>query len=349
MKRTIIILLLFVLIGAGCTGSKKQVGNDGGILKTSTAGVEWAQANLVPTAEGIGTLATSDIINMEMDPSDPSFIYVSTRDSGMLFTRDSGASWQQPEDPSLKVGSIFDVEVDANNVCTVYAVKANRLFKSTDCMRTFNNEMYVDSRAGVNVIRVTVDWYNSNVVWIGLSNGDLLKSIDGGKTWRAVLKAREEISEIMISNSDSRQVLVSTFDGNLYRTIDAGDKWEDLKSGLSTYSSPSGIFTIIQDQKSKVIFSATKYGILKSTDFGTTWTALKLLTSPGQIEIRAVGIDTVNPNTIYYATVGTFYSSADGGDTWKTTKIPSTRVPRYILVDPNTASVLYVGVAQAVK
>ncbi len=349
MKKTIIFLLAFVLIGAGCTGSGTQTSSDGGIFKSTSSGDLWAQSNLVPTASGIGTLSTSDIINMEMDPQDSSFLYVSTRDSGMLYSQDAGVSWLQPQDPIMKSGSIFDIEVDPTDVCKVYVVKANRLLRTTDCMRTFNSEMYVDSRAGVSVIRVTVDWYNTNVIWLGLSNGDVLKSVDAGKNWKSVLKAREEISDIIVSNSDSRQVLVSTFAGNMYRTINSGDKWEDMKDTLSAFKSNKGIFALTQDQKSKVVFAATKYGILRSTDFGTKWQALNLITSPGQVDIKALGIDSSNPNTVYYATAGTFYHSSDGGSTWNTKKLPSSRQPRAILVDPNNASVLYVGVAQLIK
>jgi photosystem II stability/assembly factor-like uncharacterized protein len=348
MKRTIIFLLAFVLIGAGCTGSSSQGVNDGGVLKSVNSGLEWSQSNLVPTAAGIGTLSTSNIINMEMDPQDPTYLYVSTRESGMLYSKDSGVSWSQPEEPVLKTGAVFDVEVDPKDICTVYVAKVNRLFKTSDCMRTFNPEMYVDSRQGVNVIRVTVDWYNPKVVWIGLSNGDILKSADSGKTWRSSLKAREEISEIIVSNSDSRQVIVTTFNGNMYRTTNAGAKWEDLKEGLSAFKSNKKIHALVQDQKSKNLFAATDYGILRSNDFGTKWTALNLLTSPGQVKIKAIGLDSSNSNTIYYATRGTFYYSDDSGSTWETEKLPSTREPRSILVDPNKSAVLYIGVAQII-
>lgn len=349
MKKLLPLLILFVLVGAGCSGSNNNAGSDGGILKSTDAGLEWVQANVVPTAAGIGTLSTSDVINMEIDPSDTSYLYVATRNSGMLYSRDSGVSWQQPEDAFLKTGTIVDIEVDPKDVCTVYVAKANRLFRTTDCMRSFNNEMYVESRPDVGVIRVSVDWFNTNVIWIALSNGDLLKSKDAGKTWRTQIKAREEISEILISNSDSRQVLVSTFNGNLYRTLNGGEKWEDMKEGLVPFKSEKGIFDLVQDQKSKIVLAASKYGVLRSKDFGKTWESVRLITSPGQVQIRALALDTINPNTIYYATPATFYHSADGGSTWKTEKLPSTRLPRSLVVDPKNAKVLYIGVAQILE
>ena len=95
MKRFSLIALSLIIVGAGC-GGRSSSGSDGGVFTTSTAGEEWAQTVIVPTAAGIGTLATTDVLNMEMDPQDDTFMYIGTRQNGMLYSQDSGTSWLQP-------------------------------------------------------------------------------------------------------------------------------------------------------------------------------------------------------------------------------------------------------------
>lgn len=302
---------------------------------------------IVPTASGIGTLATTDVLNMEMDPEDDTFMYIGTRQNGVLYSQDSGISWMQPESDALSDGLIYHIEVDPTDVCTVYVAKGSRLYSTRDCMRSFDSETYVDNRSGVSVVQVAVDWFSASTIWIGLSNGDVLKSTDSGDTWQTVLKTGEEISNILIHTTDSRNVLVSTFGKGLYKTEDAGADWDEVDGGLSDLKKSETVYSLIQSDDSSVVIAANGYGLVRSTDFGSTWEAIELVTSAGQVTIRAVGMDVTDPDTLYYAANATFYHSDDAGSTWDTEKLPSSRVPRAMLVDPDEPAVLYIGVASA--
>ena len=263
----------------------------------------------------------------------------------MVYTEDGAVSWRLPRLTSLQDGMIQDIEVNPSKSCEVYVAKGEKLFKSTNCMRTFDDETYVETRAGIVVSQVAIDWYTQGVIWIGLSNGDILKSVDDGASWKTVLNMGGEISSILLSSKDSRQVIISSINKGMQRTIDAGDHWEKLDSQLKEFSGANQVFALTQTIDGGLILAATKYGLLRSTDDGASWDALSLLTSPGQVVIYTVAVAPKDPNTMYYATPGTFYRTSDGGQTWQTKKFPSTRIPRAILVDPQDASVLYVGVA----
>jgi photosystem II stability/assembly factor-like uncharacterized protein len=348
MKRFTLLVCSLVFLGAGCFGGGGSTGSDGGVLKTFNAGDDWSQAVIVPTASGIGTLATSNILNMEMDPQDHNYLYVGTRSSGMLYSEDAGASWRQVRNSALSNGTIYTIEVDPTDVCKVYVAKGSRLYATNDCMRSFDDEVYLDSR-GQDVVQVAIDWYDPNNIWIGLDNGDVLKSQDAGRTWQTSFKTGGEISEILISNTDTRQVLVSTFKKGIYRTTDSGNTWTDVNDALDAFSKGDQVYSLIQSRDAGVVIAASVYGLLRSTDFGETWEAIKLITSPGQVMIRAIGMDVNNPMTLYYASNATFYHSNDGGSTWKTDRIPTSRTPRAMLVDPEDPTVLYLGVATEIK
>ncbi len=348
MKKILPLLFLFVLLGAGCgTGAKKSTGSDGGVFKTVNSGTVWTQSSSVPTAKGIGTLTTANILTLSMDPEDASFLYAGTREDGFLYSDDAGASWHQPKDAALSTGFISAIKVDPKNVCTVYVAKGPRLYKSMNCMRTFQNDAYLESRSNVSVTRIAVDWFDPKTVWIGLSNGDVQKSTDSGKTWSNSMHAKDQIISIIVNQKDSRKILVATATNGMRKTEDGGATWTDVSD--HTLPGAISVHDLVQSKDSGAVIAVTAYGLIRSKDFGTTWEQIKLVTAPGQVNIQTMGMDVAKPDVLYYATAATFYKSADGGLTWQTEKFPSTRLPRAILVDPTDSSVVYVGTATEVK
>lgn len=348
MKKILPILFLLVLAGAGCSASPSSKKPDGGILKTGDAGKTWVSASVVPSAKGIGTLTTANILKMEMDPEDNAVLYVGTREDGFLFSDDAGASWHQPRNKDLATGLISSIKVNPKNVCTVYIAKGARLYKTTDCMRTFSSDTYVESRAGVGVSHIALDWFDPDTIWVALSNGDVQKSPDGGSHWTTALNLKDTVTDFLISNADSRVMLIGTAKSGMQKSTDGGATWSRVADTLH----PSGltnVYDLVQTKSGDVVLAATGYGLVRSTDFGTTWSPIKLVTQPGQVTIRAVGMDQYNPSQIYYATTATFYQSSDSGVTWKTGKLPSLRVPRALVVDPKQSSVVYIGEASEVK
>ena len=351
MKKLFPLFLLLVLMGAGCTAGGSTIAKqaDGGVLKTSDAGKTWIFASLVPTPKGVGTLTTANVINMVMDPEDHSTLYVGTREDGFLYTNDAGASWHQPINKDLSTGTIADIQVDPKNVCTVYVAKGAQLYKTTDCMRSFQSDLYTEARPNITITRIAVDWFTPQNIWLGLSNGDLLKSTDGGTHWSTSLSVKDVITKLVINPVDSRIMLVATATHGMEKTGDGGATWADLSSSFQGFSGGKVIYDVQQTSSGNMLIAATQFGLLRSGDYGLTWSPIKLVTSPGQVVIRSVGIDASNGDQIYYATSSTFYRSTDGGVTWQTGKLPSTRVPRTLIVDPNNNTVLYVGVAAELK
>lgn len=337
-------LLVLVLAGAGCSlGAKKgDTSKDGGVYKSTDAGVTWTQTTAYPTAKSIGNIGTASIKGLIIDPQDHEVIYAGTSENGLIFSYNSSASWQSPKDTDMQGGAVVGVAVDPKDVCTIYLAAGSRLFKTEDCGREFVS-VYDETRSKTYTRRVAVDWFNEGVVYLGLSNGDILKSVDSGQSWSNVRADRGDISDILISNQDSRVILVGT-NKSLWKSSDGGITWIDMGEALKDYKDGSIVFKLVQTKDGSAVFAATKYGLLKSTDFGETWEALKLLTSPRQVEIKALAIDPIEANKIYYATSSTFYKTVDGGTNWTTQKISSTAWGiSFLLVDPEATDVIYMG------
>jgi photosystem II stability/assembly factor-like uncharacterized protein len=106
---------------------------------------------------------------------------------------------------------------------------------------------------------------------------------------------------------------------------------------------------IISSSSPETLFLACKYGILVSRDTGQTWEALNLLTKPGSVEIYSLAVDPNDSKRLYYATASTFYRSQNGGVSWVTKKLPSSRAATYLLVDAKDSNVIYMGMTKIEK
>lgn len=336
---------MLVTTGVGCSlfGSSKKVDNskNGGLYKSTDSGVTWTQVTAFPTSQGVGNFGTSSVNTMAIDPLDHTALYLGLPSTGLIFSYDAGASWQSPQDSQLQSGSVTSVAVDYKNLCTVYATLEKRLYKTETCGRKFTS-VYEETRSEVSVKRVVADWFNDGVVYLGLSNGDILKSLDGGTSWIKLKSLGKKLTSLIMSNQDSRIILVGT-EGGLWRTTDAGETWIDETDALSKFKNAENILKLVQDATGSTFLIATKYGLLRSTDAGDSWASIKLLTSANQITIYALTIDPKDPNIIYYASSSTLYKSVDGGTSWDTQKLTGGWAPTFLYIDPEETSTLYLG------
>lgn len=343
-----IVLILSVAVLTGCSvkfnssGSAGAV-NNGGIYKTSNNGDTWFQKSLIPTVAGRpGTIAGLDVSSMAMDPSDSKAIYFGSAGNGLFYTYDGGENWQAAK--SLGNDKTIDsIAVDPKAKCIIYASSGNRIFKSTDCNRTWAN-IYYDNNLTVKITDLSVDFIDSTKILAATSRGEILKSSDRGESWQTIYRFKNGVKQIAMSPYDSR-IIFAAVNNNIYRSNDGGNNWQDLKDNLKDFKSSLSFkdFVFANSEKG-MVFMANTMGILKSTDNGETWSEIKLLTTEKDAIINALAVSPKNPKEIYYATKTTFYKSVDGGENWSTKKLPTARAGWKLLIDPADTRVIYMGV-----
>ncbi len=341
-KRFGLVGLGLVLVGQGCLGGGSSV-SDGALWKSETAGDEFAQLSALPEITGVSSIAGTNVTAFEIDPSDSSMYYLGTDKSGLFYSSNFGDAWSRPEDSRLKTGMIVDVEVDPNDVCTVYVARLTDVLKTTDCMRSFK-VVYTEAQAEVTLRDLVVDWFNPNILWLGTTSGAILKSNDGAGSWSLTKRIADQITGIVVSNSDSRIVLVGSEDKGIWRTTDGGSTWVELADTMKkTFKDSDEVRNFAQTRRGDVILANTKSGLLRSTDQGANWELITTIAPSKSSTIWTIDIAPDNANVIYYAAVGALYVSENAGASWETKELPSVRAPRVLRVHPSGPANILMG------
>ncbi len=304
-----------------------------GPFKSTDSGVSWKQ--LIVTTNDSSLPGLPKIFAIVVDPQTPSTVYAIGRfDSpsgfplAFLKSIDSGANWSVVSKPTFSYtsGSAALLAIDPVKTNVLYTMAANNgLEVTTDGGVTWSAPTIpkpagsasrgIPNQPGLD--GVAVDPNHSGVVYVIGGNssfhpgkGYLLKSTDFGNTWTLLTSAAGFGSRIFINPKNSLEIY-----GTSIFNIGCTD--------------PNGMC-----------------GIYKSTDGAQSWTELNI---PEGV-VQSVAFD-ITPGLVYAAAYdgledANVYTSADGGNTWKTVFPDSTAiVPNFgmevVRADPNAASTAY--------
>ncbi len=330
---------------------------DSALFATADRGDTWRSMTAVPSTTGrAGSIADLSVNTISADPEDNQALYLASFDSGLYYTYNIMDGWNQVT--SLPTATINDVKVDPKSKCIIYAAIANRVYRSSDCTRTWT-QIYFDNDPLVSVNAIVVDHYRSNNLYIGTSRGEIIKSIDSGNSWRTIQRMKEGVARLIMSPLDSRLLFVATVKNNIFSfnsnsntipsdssNIEANflvDNMTDLNKVLAEYKLGTSFKDIVVSEKDGAMFLATEKYILRSNDNGVSWANINLIQPEKDAIINAIAVDPQNSNNIYYVTNTTFFRSSDAGTTWATKKLPTKRAGRKILIDFKNSNVIYLG------
>ena len=346
------LFLLTILTLAGCSVNFKSGAGggsgaiDGGGYKSLDKGTTWLHKSAVLTVGAKKSIAELDIISLAFDPQDNKAVYAGSQGNGLFYSYDAGEGWQLA--PNSANITITNIAVDPANKCVIYASSANRLFKSTDCSRTWS-VVFFGPELKTNVTALAIDYADSDNVFIGTARGEIIKSSDQGASWQTLNRFDVEIKKIIINPADVKSMFVLA-DNSVHRSTNYGSSWDNLKDNLKSVEGTKNLRDLIMVKgEEPVIFLATKYSLLKSTDLGGEWTKIELITLKTTATINAIAANPNNIKEIYYVTNTTFFRSLDGGVNWTTKKLPTNRAGFKLLVDPKNPRLIYLTTKQLKK
>lgn len=337
-------ILALALMGQGCGTAQPASGPDGGVFRSKDKGVVWSQIKTLNAGPKQGSIANVGIATLAIDPQDTKAIYAGTELNGVIYSLDGGDSWEQAL--GIPSGRVPAVAVDPKDKCTVYATRDNQILKTTNCSRDWT-AVYFDPR-NIKFTALIVDWFNPSVLYAGTSDGDIVKSENGGATWRVANRViGNKIIQLAFDPRDSRIVYGAVDRDGLVKTTDAGATWISISQELQPFDGANSANFVLPDPSiAERVYTVSKYGILQSNDGGASWTALKLPTPAGTVNMKAFAVNPKDSRELVYATDKAVIWSNDGGQTWTPKKLPTSRGASIILYDPAStaaAATIFLG------
>lgn len=281
------------------------------------------------------------IHDVEVDPRDPSIIYIGAASGGMWKTVNKGTTWE-PIFDSTNDNTFGDIAIFAGDSRIIWAGTGEQ-----------NN-------------RQSSSW-----------GGGVYRSTDAGATWRFVgLAGTASIGRVLTHPSDPNVAWVAavgnlwkpTADRGVFKTTDAGRTW----AKVLYVDTLTGATELAMDPRDPNVLYAATYqrlrsaccfngggpgsGLWKSTDGGANWRRLENGMPAGHKGRIGISVSRSNPNvvvtTVEHASAGGTYRSEDAGATWRRMSGTNPRPMYYSkpYIDPTTDQRIWMmGVQPAIS
>lgn len=325
------------------------------------SGLKWR--NIGPFRGG-RSVASTGVVGL------PMVYYMGTVGGGIWKTTDDGITWKNISDGFFKtatVGAIAVSESNPNIVIVGMGEHAARgvmtsmgdgVYKSTDAGKTWKHIGLDQTR---HISDIIIDPTNPDIVFVSAqgaqygpsSQRGIYKSIDGGDTWKNVLFADNTTgaSDLTMDMTNPTILYAAMWqhrrfpwvmesggkNSGIYKSVDGGDTWKQLKEGLPkemgkigisvSRANPERVFAVIEAE-------GKKGGVYRSDDAGKKWTLINkdrinIARSWYYMEIFA---DTQNEDIVYVLNAPVT-KSIDGGKSF--TPLPTPHGDNHHLwIDP---------------
>ncbi len=293
------------------------------------------------------------IDDVEAVPDNPNVIFVGAASGGIFRSQDHGVTWDPVFDTAGTALSIGDIAIAPSDPGIIWAGTGepnNRqssswgdgVYKSLDGGEAWTNMGLKETR---HIGKIKIDPRNPDIVFVAAlghlwgpnPERGVFRTRDGGKTWVKCLFIDENTGVVDIDLEDNgRVVYAAAFQrqrkpwgyigggpqAGVYRSLDGGDSWEKLRSGLPegnvgriglaiAPSRPDTVYAIIEHKQG---------GVFRSDDRGRTWTMVyKGYAYPSFAcsYFQHLRVDPLNPEKIWIVAYLP-YVSVDGGKTFTT-------------------------------
>lgn len=353
-----------------------SVPNEDGVYKSVNGGASWA-----PSGNG---LLNKHVIALAFDPVDNLTVYAGCKANeylppgGVYVSHDAGANWTRVSDGLPSTGDFIVNELAVvrdpdDDMPTLYAAAGyyveyprppatweRHLYKSTD-----GGANWTLSAAGIaypNMLSVTVDPADPDVVFAGSGCGGVFRSCDAGAGWSHFSTGLELLcvwdvavhpldDETLYAGVSSVEALGCDYDAGMFVSFDGGLSWLPRNDGLFFQPSfrTSAVGIALCDQET-ILAPNRGWNLFKSTDQGMNWQWRGWPHGLGSYWLTDLAIDPQDHAVAYVSVAGfepdypDVYKTEDCGETWQP-------IASYLIwmefncvtVDPTDSQTVYAG------
>jgi photosystem II stability/assembly factor-like uncharacterized protein len=216
------------------------------------------------------TIMSGRVVDLEVDPLDPTHFYVAYASGGLWETTNEGASFSPLFDHEI-VMTIGDIAVDWDNDILYVGTGENNssrssysgygVFKSSDNGLSWQHLGLSESH---HIGRILLHPEDSDVIWVAslghlYSNNEergVFKSTDAGKTWTKTLYINDKtgIIEMIINPENPNHLIAAAWQKDrkawnfeesgegtgLYKSTDGGESWININEGDNGFPDSKG-------------------------------------------------------------------------------------------------------------
>jgi photosystem II stability/assembly factor-like uncharacterized protein len=271
-------LPISIIVGTGAT-----------ILKTTNNGINWLS---------ITSPANNSLSGITNSGSNTAWI---CGNGLVLKSTNGGTNWTSLTVPNRFWSSIHMLNDNTGWVCG----STDSVIKTTNGGINWtvqeNNVFANETNASIQFVNATQGYMCG---YTSINNGYILRTINGGANWNAVLLTTEPVQSIQMINSNTGY---AGGNGKIYKTTNSGTNWV----ASSNISGVGGIFSLHFPLSADIGYAVSTGGkIIKTTNGGTNWL---VMTSPTSSTLKGikfksasndVGAITGNSGTILWTTNG---------------------------------------------
>jgi len=277
-------------------------------------------------------------------------IFAGMHSGGLYFSGDAGLTWEKRAD-GITIDQVFCVGYahHGDKVALYAGTEPASMFRSDDYGKSWVEQPGVKETKGrdkwsfpspphqAHVKTMTIDPRDPNVIYAGVEQGDLLKTIDGGTHWRVLDDYSKptdwtyrDIHLVVVHPANSAELYMTTGMG-LYRSRDAGKTWTLIIDNHFRIGYPDHLIVSPRDGDTMFMAGAGENPgtwrtsrsaagtIMRSRDRGISWSdASQGFPADRRPNIEAMSLAAYPGGFTLFAgdTDGSVYASDDEAQSW---------------------------------
>jgi hypothetical protein len=207
-------------------------------------------------------------------------------------------------------------------VARLYAATGDGFARLDEAAEAWTVEL---SLSGSGVQCLAVDPADADTVFVGLREGGVRRSVDGGRSWIDCRLPERGVFSLAVSAADGA-VYAGTEPSRLFRSDDKGESWRELKALLELPSRPRWSFpprpwtshvrwiAPSPHDPGLLLVGIELGGLMRSSDGGQSWQDHR----PGaQPDVHSLAWHPHTAGRAYEAGGGGAAFSTDAGETWQ--------------------------------